>query len=132
MATVGKLLRHSLPSFLPSRNELWGVHIPPCARLLVGPDPRARNVGKPRIELESRPDELVSIRLEFIKPMASTCTTAFNFQAQGGQTNVRWTMDGKNGFIAKAFCLFMDMDKMVGGDFEKGLAQLQAVAEAKR
>jgi hypothetical protein len=38
-------------------------------------------------------------------------------------------MSGKNNFVAKAFCLFMNMDKMVGGDFEKGLAQLKTVAE---
>ncbi len=79
----------------------------------------------------SRPPEFVGIRLEFIKPFASTCATAFTFQSQGDQTAVTWTMDGENNFIAKAFCLFMNMDKMVGGDFAKGLAQLKTVAEAK-
>jgi hypothetical protein len=38
-------------------------------------------------------------------------------------------MDGENNFVGKAFCLFMNMDKMVGGDFEKGLAQMKTVAE---
>ena len=50
---------------------------------------------------------------------------------QGGTTQVTWTMDGHNDFAGKAFSLVMDMDKMVGGDFERGLAQLKAVAEAE-
>jgi hypothetical protein len=91
------------------------------------------DVGEGRMTLtESRPGELVGIKLEFIKPFASTCATAFTFKPQGDQTAVLWTMDGENNFIAKAFCLFMNMDKMIGGDFEKGLAQLKTVAEAKQ
>jgi hypothetical protein len=39
-------------------------------------------------------------------------------------------MSGKNNFVSKAFCMFMDMDKTVGGDFEKGLANLKNIAEA--
>jgi hypothetical protein len=39
-------------------------------------------------------------------------------------------MDGKNGFVSKAFCMFMDMDKLVGSDFEKGLAEMKTAAEA--
>ena len=39
-------------------------------------------------------------------------------------------MTGKNNFIAKAMCMFMNMDKMIGGQFEKGLAAMKAVAEA--
>ena len=42
-----------------------------------------------------------------------------------------WSMSGKNNFLARAMCLFMNMDKMVGGDFEKGLANLKAIAEAQ-
>jgi hypothetical protein len=56
--------------------------------------------------------------------------TEFAFQPQDGKTLVTWTMTGKNNFIAKAFSLFMDCEKMVGPDFEKGLANLKAVAEA--
>jgi hypothetical protein len=41
-------------------------------------------------------------------------------------------MTGKNGFLGKAMCMFMSMDKMVGGDFEKGLANLKAAAEGKK
>jgi hypothetical protein len=79
---------------------------------------------------ESRPSELVRIKLEFFKPFAATNTTEFTFVPQGEQTQVTWSMSGRNGFMAKAFCMFMDMDKMVGGDFEKGLASMKTVAES--
>ena len=52
------------------------------------------------------------------------------FKSQGNQTAVTWTMDGDNNFAGKAFGLIMNMDKMVGGDFEKGLAQMKSIAEA--
>ncbi|MGE0609287.1 MAG: SRPBCC family protein [Pirellulales bacterium] len=79
--------------------------------------------------LESRPDELIRIDLQFIRPFAATNATEFTFEPQGDNTKVTWTMTGKNGFVAKAFGLLMNMDKMVGGDFEKGLASLKQVAE---
>ncbi len=88
-------------------------------------------VGEGRMTItESRPSDLVRIRLEFFKPFASTADTEFTFRPQGDQTAVTWSMSGKNNFIAKAFCLFMNMDKMVGGDFAKGLAQLKSIVEA--
>jgi uncharacterized protein YndB with AHSA1/START domain len=80
--------------------------------------------------LDSRPNELIRIKLDFIRPFESSCTVEFQFKPEGDQTAVTWTMSGENNFVAKAFCLFMNMDKTVGGDFEKGLAQLKAVAEA--
>lgn len=79
---------------------------------------------------ESRPGELVRIKLEFIKPFAATNMTDFTFTPEGAGTKVTWKMYGKNGFMGKAFGLFMNMDKMVGDDFEKGLAALKSVSEA--
>ena len=79
---------------------------------------------------KSDPDKLISLKLEFIKPMVSTSDTEFNFEPEGDGTHVTWTMKGKNGFVAKAFCLFMNMDKMIGGQFEEGLANMKQVAEA--
>lgn len=88
-------------------------------------------VGEGRMTiLETHPSDLIRIKLEFLKPMAATNSTEFTFEPKGDQTVVTWSMAGKNNFMAKAFCLFMNMDKMVGGDFEKGLAQLKSVAEA--
>lgn len=87
-------------------------------------------VGEGKMTItESRPSDLIKIKLEFIKPWTTTNATNFTFISQGTQTNVKWTMDGDNNFVGKAFGLFMNMDKMVGGDFEKGLAQMKTIAE---
>jgi hypothetical protein len=90
-----------------------------------------KQVGEGRMTItECRAPELVRIRLEFIKPFAATNDTEFRFQPRGDQTEVVWSMTGRNNFMSKAFCLFMNMDKMVGRDFEKGLAEMKAVSEA--
>jgi hypothetical protein len=79
---------------------------------------------------ESRPAELVGSRLEFLKPFKATNAVEFAFQPEGGGTAVTWSMSGKNIFLSKLFGLFVNCDKMVGRDFEKGLASLKALAEA--
>ena len=85
--------------------------------------------GKMTVE-ESKPNELVRIKLEFIKPFASTNSTTFTFTPAGKDTQVTWKMEGHNNFMSKAFSMFMNMDKMVGGDFERGLAAMKTAAEA--
>src|SRR5213596_3862714 len=88
-------------------------------------------VGEGRMTLtESRPSDLVRIRLEFLKPFATTSTAEFSFKPEGDHTAVTWSMTGKVNFMAKVVHLFMDMDRMIGGNFEKGLAQLKSVVEA--
>lgn len=88
-------------------------------------------VGAGRMTItESRPGELVRFRLEFLKPFAMTAAAEFTFTPDGPQTIVAWSMTGKNNFIGKAVGLVMNMDKSVGGDFEKGLASLKALSEA--
>ena len=88
-------------------------------------------VGEGRMTVtESRPNELIQIRLDFLKPMSGTSTAEFTFRPEGDQTAVVWSMTGQNNFLAKAFCLFMNMDKMIGEQFEKGLAQMKVAAEA--
>lgn len=79
---------------------------------------------------ESRPSDLIRMKLEFLKPFASTADTEFTFKPEGNQTAVTWSMAGKNNFMAKAMCLFMKMDKMIGGQFEQGLAQMKSLVEA--
>jgi len=79
---------------------------------------------------ESRPSDLIRIKLEFLKPFAATNTAEFTFKSDGDQTAVTWGMAGKNNFISKAICLFMNMDKMVGGKFEEGLAAMKSIVEA--
>lgn len=88
------------------------------------------DVGEGRMTIiESRPAEKVGIRLEFMKPMEALNLTEFALKGQGTETEVTWSMSGTNNFATKVFTLFVDMDRMVGGDFEKGLAQLKAAAE---
>lgn len=79
---------------------------------------------------ESRPSELIRINLEFLKPFAATNTAEFTFKLAGERTAVTWSLTGTRNFMFKAVGLFMNMDKMVGGQFEEGLAQLKSVAEA--
>jgi uncharacterized protein YndB with AHSA1/START domain len=88
-------------------------------------------VGEGRMTItESRPSDLIRIKLDFLKPFASTATAEFTFEPEGNQTVVTWSMTGENNFIAKAVHLVMDMDEMVGGQFEKGLAQMKSKVEA--
>jgi Polyketide cyclase / dehydrase and lipid transport len=75
---------------------------------------------------------VVSCRLEFIKPFASVATASFVIGRESDSaTAVSWSMEGRSNFMAKVFGVFMNMDKMIGGDFEAGLANLKAVAEAE-
>ena len=79
---------------------------------------------------DSRPAELIRITLEFFRPFAATNTTEFTFRPEGDQTLVTWSMSGRNNFVAKAMCLVVNMDRMVGGQFEKGLAKMKSIVEA--
>lgn len=89
-----------------------------------------KKVGEGRMTItESRPGELIRIKLEFFKPFKATNTAEFTFKPEGNQTVVTWGMLGKNNFMGKAFGLIMNCDKMVGGDFEKGLAAMKSVVE---
>lgn len=90
-------------------------------------------VGEGRMTIvESRPSELVRIKLEFMKPFAATNATEFTLQPQGNQTAVTWSMSGKRNFMSKAMSLVMSMEKMVGGQFETGLQQMKAVVETRK
>ena len=78
--------------------------------------------------LESCPPEFIRIGLEFIKPFAATHTAEFLLKAEGNDTTVTWSMSGTKNFAAKGFSLLMNMDKIIGDQFEKGLQQLGKVA----
>jgi hypothetical protein len=91
------------------------------------------HVGSGRMTItESRPSDLIRIKLEFLKPFAATNTAEFTLQPEGDKTALTWSMAGKKNFMTKAFHLFMDMDKMIGGQFETGLADIKAIAEEPR
>ena len=90
-----------------------------------------RNIGEGRMTItESRLNELVRFRLEFAKPFKATNAAEFSFVPERGGTLVTWSMSGTNNFIAKAVSLFINCDKMVGGQFEQGLANMRAVVES--
>lgn len=78
--------------------------------------------------LESSP-QLVKIRLDFTKPMEGHNIAEFHFEPDGDVTNVTWSMHGPNPYYAKVASLVFNIDKMVGGDFETGLASLKTIAE---
>jgi len=88
-------------------------------------------VGEGRMTItESRPNDLIRVKLEFFKPFAGNSIAEFTFKPEANQTAVTWSMTGQNNFMAKAIHLFMNMDKMIGGQFEKGLAEMKSVVEA--
>lgn len=88
-------------------------------------------VGVGRMTItESKPAERIAIKLEFLKPFASTAATEYTFKGDGKQTTMTWTMTGEKNFVSKMMCLFMNMDKMVGGQFETGLASIKGIVEA--
>ena len=88
-------------------------------------------VGEGRATItESHPGESVKYKMEFFKPMSGSSEMEFTFKPQGNQTEVTMTVMGEKNLMAKAFCLFMSMDKMIGGKFEKALADLKAIVES--
>lgn len=90
-----------------------------------------KEVGEGRMTIvESRPNDLIRINLEFFRPFAATNLAEFTFRPEGDQTAVTWSMTGKNNFMAKAIHLFMNMGKMIGAQFEQGFAQMKSVVEA--
>ncbi|MEQ1704989.1 MAG: SRPBCC family protein [Rickettsiales bacterium] len=78
---------------------------------------------------ESRPNEAVNFKLDFLKPMKATSYSEFSFKPEGSNTLVIWSMSGTNNFMGKFMSLFMNCEKMVGGHFEKGLASIKAIVE---
>jgi hypothetical protein len=90
------------------------------------------DVGAGRMTItDSEPPRRVAIELEFLRPFAATNQAEFTFEPQGAGTLVTWSMTGVNTFLSKAIGLVLDMDRMVGGQFEKGLADMKAIVERK-
>jgi carbon monoxide dehydrogenase subunit G len=90
-------------------------------------------VGEGKMTLvESRPSELVKIKVDFVKPFEGSSTSQFAFKPNGDRTQVTWTMNAQQNFLEKALCLIMNGKKMIGADMEKGLSQLKSTAESLR
>ena len=87
-------------------------------------------VGSGRITItEASPSSQVLIALDMIKPFAAHNNVAFTLRPENDGTIVTWDMRGGVPYLAKVMHMFFNMDKMVGGDFEAGLANLKAIAE---
>jgi hypothetical protein len=87
--------------------------------------------GKGRMTIvESQAARKVVMRLEFLEPFTATNTAEFSLVSEGPVTNITWAMTGTYGFVQKLFGLVFDSDKMVGGEFARGLASLKNLVEA--
>ena len=89
-----------------------------------------KKVGQGRMEItEESPPSKVAIKLDFIKPFQANNKAEFALDRQGNSTNVTWTMDGSQPFMFKVMGVFMNLDNMIGKDFEAGLASMKGIAE---
>lgn len=89
-----------------------------------------KDVGKGSMAIvESIPARKVGMDLEFIEPFASKARTDIDIEPAAGGSKVTWTMRGENNFVSKLVSVFVSMDKMIGKDFEEGLANLKRLAE---
>ncbi len=89
-----------------------------------------RDIGKGHMEITaSDPNAKIVIRLDFLKPFEAHNTAEFLLEPQGDSTRITWAMYGPNSFAGKVMSIFINMDQMIGKDFEAGLRDLKAVAE---
>jgi hypothetical protein len=117
----------------------WAKMDPNCKISYEGPEAGIGNAhiwdgndkvgcGKLTI-IESDPHKHIGMNLEFTRPFKCNNKVDFDLIPEGNMTKVIWKMNGKNNFMGKLMCIFMDMDKMVGSDYEKGLASLKKIVE---
>ncbi len=118
----------------------WAKMDPNCRTVFDGPTagPGAsfswsgKKVGQGRMtQTENRPNELIRFRLDFEKPFKGTNIAEFTFKPEGSQTVVTWSMSGKYNFVMKAMGLILNCDKMCGDQFEKGLADMDALVKSR-
>ena len=128
---------HEWPKWSP-----WEDLDPSLARTYSGPDAGVgaayewigdRKAGAGRMEITDAVEpSKVQVALQFLKPFKSKSTTTFELVERDGDTNVTWRMVGPKTFMTRFMGVFMSMDKMVGKDFDKGLAQLKDAATSSR
>lgn len=88
-------------------------------------------VGEGRMTItDSTPSSAIAIKLDFVRPFTDTADVAFALEPVDGETMVTWSMAGENNFVGRLFCLFNDMDAMIGRDYDKGLASLKSIVES--
>ncbi len=85
--------------------------------------------GAGSMRITEASDSKIAIKLDFSKPFVSNNIAEFGLRPQGDATEVTWSMHGPSPFVSKIMQVFFSMDRMIGKDFEAGLANLKAVAE---
>lgn len=90
-----------------------------------------RSIGSGRMEILEATPKHIRIKLDFITLFKASNTAEFTFTPQGSSTDIDWVMTAENRLIGKVMSLFMDLDKMIGKDFESGLAGMKAAAETR-
>jgi hypothetical protein len=118
----------------------WATIDPACVTTFDGPASGVgasfswngnKKVGAGRMAITaSDKHDLIRLDLVFTRPFTARNVAEFTFTQAGDQTIISWTMTGRNGFIGKAFALFVDCDALIGRDFEKGLAAMRTVIES--
>jgi len=88
-----------------------------------------KDVGKGRMEIADATSSKVTIKLDFIQPFEAHNIAEFTMEPKGEMTDVTWAMHGPTPYFAKIIHVFIDMDDMVGKDFEAGLASMKTAAE---
>jgi hypothetical protein len=118
----------------------WEDVDPNLQRIYTGPDQGVgahyawqgnRRAGEGSMEIVSSTPEQIGIKLAFLKPWKATNDVVFTLTPSGSGTDVTWKMTGEHAGLGKVFSKVLSMDKMLGKDFEKGLARLKAVSETK-
>ena len=116
----------------------WEDVDPDLQRIYTGPDQGVgahyawqgnRKAGQGSMEIVSPTPERIGIKLSFLKPWKAVNDVTFALTPTGHGTEVTWTMNGEHSGMGKLFSKVFSMDKLVGKDFEKGLARLKAVSE---
>jgi len=116
----------------------WEKKDPAMKRTLGGPESGKgatyawegnKEVGAGKMEILEAEPQKVAVKLMFLKPFESSSTAEFTLEPQGDTTTVKWAMFGPANYLQKVMCLVFNMDKMVGPDFEAGLAALKSTAE---
>lgn len=88
-----------------------------------------RNVGSGRMEIVDTTPSQIVIKLDFLRPFEAHNQAEFTLRPQGGATSVTWMMHGPAPFMFRVMHVVMNMDRIVGKDFEAGLANLKALVE---
>ena len=89
-----------------------------------------KDIGQGRMEIvETAPPSQLTLKLDFLRPFEAHNMVDFTLVPRGDSTEVTWAIHGPSPFMSKVMGLMMDMDKMIGGDFEVGLANLKALSE---